>query len=45
MEFVHAKWMATHEKDHVAFDKAFLQEIKFREKIQKVCYPFNILFF
>jgi hypothetical protein len=36
MELIHNKWMVTHEKDHIAFEKKFLHEIGFREKIQKV---------
>ncbi|XP_060590316.1 uncharacterized protein LOC132745417, partial [Ruditapes philippinarum] len=36
MELVHNKWMVTHEKDHIAFEKKFLDEIGFREKIQKM---------
>ncbi|XP_060553966.1 uncharacterized protein LOC132715011 [Ruditapes philippinarum] len=38
MELVHNKWMVTHEKDHIAFEKKFLDEIGFREKIQKMSF-------
>jgi hypothetical protein len=40
MELVHNKWMVTHEKDHIAFEKKFLDEIGFREKIQNVSHTY-----
>ncbi|XP_045200910.2 uncharacterized protein LOC123554690 isoform X1 [Mercenaria mercenaria] len=36
MEIVFDKWMAVHEKHHVGFETKFLEEIKYREKIQRI---------
>ncbi|XP_053403783.1 uncharacterized protein LOC123554690 isoform X3 [Mercenaria mercenaria] len=36
MEIMFDKWMAIHEKDHIGFKTKFLEEIKYREKIQRI---------
>ncbi|XP_045206804.2 uncharacterized protein LOC123559049 [Mercenaria mercenaria] len=36
MEIMLDKWMAIHEKDHIGFETKFLEEIKYREKIQRI---------